>query len=158
MKAWDALQQYRLQSQNTPQTRIRRYLLDKTNPFKSFQDEKLRNRYRLTKSAVMDLMKMCEPDLAIPKKRGLPIPPLIKKTCSNSTILFNRLLSNIAGDLEGLFQSSVSASVKEVSEIIASKKPFFIQFPQTDQVIAQEIQGFYALGQFVLCSSSCWCH
>ena len=55
MEAWDALQQYRLQSQNTPQTRIRRYLLDKTNPLESFQDEEFRTRYRLTKSAVVDL-------------------------------------------------------------------------------------------------------
>ena len=147
MEAWDALQQYRLQSQNTPQTRIRRYLLDKTNPLESFQDEEFRTRYRLTKSAVVDLMTICERDLAKPNNRGLPIPPLLKLT---ATLRFYAAgcFQIVAGDLEGLSQPSVSALVKEVSEIIAAKKSLFIQFSQTDQVLAKEIQGFYAIGQF----------
>ena len=81
------------------------------------------------------------------------MPPLLKLAATLPFYLAD-CFQIIAGDLEGLSQSSVSASVKEVSEMIASKKPFFIQFPQTDQVIAKEIQGFYALGQFVLCSRS----
>ena len=59
MESWDAYVQYCLvQSRYKP--KIRHYLVDKSNPIELFDDDEFRNRYRLTKEAFHDLLKLCE--------------------------------------------------------------------------------------------------
>ena len=146
MESWDAYVQYCLvQSRYKP--KIRHYLVDKSNPIKLFDDDEFRNRYRLTKEAFHDLLKLCEPHLKTANNRGLPISILLK-LCAVLRFFATGSFQIVTGDLEGLSQTSVSVIIKEVSEILALKRKDFIKFPKTDEEITAENQGFYAIGHF----------
>jgi len=146
MESWDAYRHYDL-VRKVSKPRVRRYLLDNSNPVESFDDVEFYNRYRFTKQSFFDLLKICEAELVAKSERGLPIPPLLK-LCAALRFYATGSFQIVTGDLENISQSSISILVKEISEILAKNKEEFVKFPKSAEEVEIENQRFFILGRF----------
>ncbi|XP_023931601.1 putative nuclease HARBI1 [Lingula anatina] len=114
--------------------------------YEKYTDEEFRRRYRLTKDAFQELLRLVTPMIAPHNERGNPIPADIQLLL---TLRFyaTGTFQMACGDLCDISQSSASRIIKRVSEGIASLKPQFIRFPEGQELQNMKL-GFWRIAGF----------
>lgn len=121
-------------------------IVDRGNPFEDLNDNKFREKFRLSKATTWWLVDQMNDRLEFPTNRNNPVSPMNRVLTAlrfYATGAFNILI----GDCSNVHRTTVLRIIHEVSDIIASYRPRFVQFP-TQQEIRNVMDGFYGIGGF----------
>lgn len=112
----------------------------------TYDDEQFRRRYRLTKDAFQELLRIIRPHIRAHNDRGRPIPADIQLLI---TLRFyaTGTFQLACADLCEISQPSASRIIKRVSEAIARLKNNHITFPN-ENMLQQSKLNFWRIGGF----------
>ena len=112
------------------------------NSMAEYGERLFRNRYRMSKQAVIELLAIIQPKLLAAKRTGRKqIPPVIKLLIT-LRFLAERCFQKTAADNHGHSQPKVSRVIGQVPKAIASLARDTIVFPEGDE--AKEVaRGMY---------------
>lgn len=114
------------------------------DPMAMYGDEAFKNRYRMTKDSVHELLGLIENDMPKAKCMGRrPIPNMMKLPIT-LRFLAEGCFQKTAGDCHGHCQATVSKVIGEVCPLIAKLASRFIVFP-TGQAAAAVATGMYEM-------------
>lgn len=133
-----------------------RIIRDRTNFFELYDDDKFRERFRLTKVTTLTLLTKIEKELEYLSDRNNALPPILQLLIAlrfYATGSFQLIIS----DLAGVVKATVCRTVHKVSTIIAGLRSQYIKFPPSDAERMETMKEFYAIAQFpgVLGSIDC---
>ena len=100
---------------------------DRLNALDILDDVDLIKRYRLTRSLIVDLVHLLEPQIASPTNRSHAVPASIQVLCA-LRYYAGGCFQKDSGDLHGISQSSVSKFINNVSTAICSHANEHIKF------------------------------
>ncbi|XP_060877192.1 putative nuclease HARBI1 [Metopolophium dirhodum] len=122
----------------------KRYVRDMQNPIDYYSDKEFKNRYRFSKTLVIEcLMPLIFNEIeAVTTMRGLPVPQLIKLL---AVLRFYGTgnIQLVSGDLVEISQPSISRCVKHISQVILKSFKKIIKFPSNPQEQRQNQLLFY---------------
>ncbi|PSN30448.1 hypothetical protein C0J52_27078 [Blattella germanica] len=118
----------------------------RNDDFENISDAKFYERYRLKKEVVRMIVQETEDRLEYTTDRNHPLTPL------QQILLALRFYATgsfeiVIGDMNGVSKATVSRYVKKVSDVLATWRPRYINFPIGDEV-ETVISDFYNIAQF----------
>lgn len=126
----------------------KRYIRDMQDPFVFFEDDEFIKRYRFKKENVREVvLPLIFQQLIKDNNRGLPIPPALQLLIALRFYATGNF-QLVSGDLRGVSQSTVSLTIKRVSVALAENLRNIVKFPDTLQQQQQNVQKFFAIGNF----------
>lgn len=133
--------------QDEPQ-RIRKIrVLDRKNPFDILDDHEFKQRYRLNKATLMDLVHRFGNVLEPRSHRNKSLPPLAQILI---TLRFyvTGAFRQLFGDDINIHESSACRAIKKVTDKIASLSQQYISMPQPAEELRDVKAGFYNICGF----------
>ena len=142
-----ALFLYLQQLQQRQYIRRERVFRDRQNPLDAYNDEEIRERYRLSRQLIMDLYDVIGEDLEPSTNRNHAIPGMLQIFIALRYYACGSF-QNVIGDSIGVHKSTVSRIVCRVTQKLCRVKDQFMEFPVTRQAQLQSMQAFYELAEF----------
>ena len=127
--------------------RPERVYRDHSNPFEYYSDDEFRKRFRFTKEGTMFILNLISEELEHGTNRGHGLPPMLQLLVTLRYYATGSFQMTV-GDLANIHQSTVSRTVKHVSNKLAAKKPDFIKFPASPAERQSTSQKFWGIATF----------
>ncbi|XP_060740456.1 putative nuclease HARBI1 [Tachysurus vachellii] len=124
----------------------RRAIIDRSNPLNEFDEINFRDRFRMYKQNVADIIILLEPRLSSHSLRGRPIPPSLQILIT-LRFLACGTFHRETGDLCGVSEPTVCKIVHQVCNAICKLKDDYIKFPDAATQAIYKVQ-FYEYGNF----------
>ncbi|XP_050516612.1 putative nuclease HARBI1 [Diabrotica virgifera virgifera] len=126
------------------------------NQFEKWDDTEFRNRYRMGKACVEQIVDMISEDISSNTNRNEAL------TSSEMVLVALRFLATgcflkVSGDLHGVSESSVCRAVHKVCHAIAIRANNFIKMPRTQEQMSTVKNGFYSIAKFPKCVGAVDC-
>jgi hypothetical protein len=133
-----------------------RIIRDRSNLLECYDEDKFRERFRLSKVSTLTVLTKIEHHLEYASNRNAALSPIHQLLITlryYATGTFQLVIS----DLSGVVKSTVCRTVHKVSRALASLRSQYIKFPMSDAERMQTMREFYAIAQFpgVLGSIDC---
>ena len=108
--------------------RRERVMRNRLDPFTFYDELEFKQRYRSTKTSVLELTHLIEHKLERKHKTWFHVPPVIQTLIALRFYGSGSFLK-VIGDMFGVHECTASVIIKDVSEAIASLRQTFIKFP-----------------------------
>ncbi|KAM4604773.1 putative nuclease HARBI1 [Polymixia lowei] len=138
--------EYLNEDQYPLQRPARQILVDRSNPLNQFDEITFRDRFRMYKEDVLEIITLLEPRLSSMSQRGRPVPSSLQVLIT-LRFLASGTFHRETGDLCGVSEATVCRIVHNVCSAICELRNLYIKFPDAAEQANYKVQ-FYKYGNF----------